>query len=84
MHALHFPFAFITNTTLANYSGYTSSLIKFSLSKLIIYSFITSCLSEAKLFYFYFYFYLTSFESFLIFNPCTITARLTSFILDGL
>ena len=52
MQSRHFPFAFLTSTTLANYSGYSTSLIAPAWRSLPTSSLIVFCLSGAKLFFF--------------------------------
>ena len=49
MQSHHLPFAFLTRTTLANHSGYSTSLIAFALSSLPTSSLIAFCLSGVKL-----------------------------------
>ena len=45
----HLPFAFLTSTTLANHSGYSTSLIAPAWRSLLTSLFISFCLSGAKL-----------------------------------
>ena len=49
MQSLHLPFAFLTSTTLANHSGYSTSLIAPAWKSLPTSSLITFYLSRAKL-----------------------------------
>ena len=49
MQSRHFPFAFLTSTTLANHSGYSASLIAPTWMSLPISSLIAFCLFGAKL-----------------------------------
>ena len=49
MQSRHFPFAFLTRTTLANHSGYSTSLIAFAWRSLPTSSLIAYCLSGALL-----------------------------------
>ena len=49
MQSRHFPFAFLTSTSLANHSGYSTSLIAPAWRSLTTSSFIAFCLSGAKL-----------------------------------
>ena len=49
MQSRHFPFAFLTRTTLANHSGYSTSLIAFSRRSLSTSSLIAFCLCHAPL-----------------------------------
>ena len=53
MQSRHFPFTFLTSTTLANHSGYSTSLIAPAWRSLSTSSFIAFCLSGAKLLLFY-------------------------------
>ena len=48
MQSRHFPFAFLKRTTLANNSGYSTSLIVFGWRSLPTISLITFCLSREK------------------------------------
>ena len=54
MQSRHLPFAFLMRTTLANHSGYSTSLIAFALRSLPTSSLIAFCFSGAKLIIFYF------------------------------
>ena len=49
MQSCHFPFSFLTRTTLANHSGYSPSLIAFAWRSLLTSSLIAFYLSRAKL-----------------------------------
>ena len=49
MQSCHFPFAFLTSTTLANHSGYSTSLMASAWRSLPNSSLIAFCLSGAKL-----------------------------------
>ena len=49
MQSRHLPFAFLTSTTLANHSGYSTSLIAPAWKSLPTSSLIVFCLSRAKL-----------------------------------
>ena len=49
MKSHHFPFAFLTSMTLANHSGYSTSLIAPAWRSLLTSSLIAFCLSRAKL-----------------------------------
>ena len=49
MQSCHFPFAFLTSMTLANHSGYSTSLIAPAWRSLPTSSLIAFCLSGAKL-----------------------------------
>ena len=49
MQSCHLPFAFLTSTTLANHSGYSTSLITPALRSLPTSLLIAFCLSGAKL-----------------------------------
>ena len=53
MQSRHLPFAFLTSTTLANHSGYSTSLISLAWRSLPTSSLIAFCLSGAKLLLFY-------------------------------
>ena len=59
MQSRHLPFAFLTRTTLANQSGYSTSRIALAWRSLLTSSLIAFCLSGAKL---HFYFYFDRFE----------------------
>ena len=48
----HLPFAFLTSTTLANHSGYSTSLIAPACRSMPTSSLMAFCLSGAKLLYF--------------------------------
>ena len=48
MQSLHFPFAFLTRTTLANQSGYSTSQIALAWKSLLTSSLITFCLSRGE------------------------------------
>ena len=52
MQSLHLPFSFLTSTTLANHSGYSTSLIAPAWRSLSTSSLIAFCLSGAKLLFF--------------------------------
>ena len=73
MQSHHLSFAFLTRTTLANHSGYSTSLIAFAWRSLPTSSSIAFCLSGAKLLLFY----LTDLNEGLTFNLWVITARST-------
>ena len=64
MQSRHLPFAFLTSTTLANHSGYSTSLIAPAWRSLSTSSLIAFCLSRAKLL-----FYLTGLKDGLTFSP---------------
>ena len=49
MQSLHFPFAFLTSTTLASHSRYSTSLIAPMCRSLLTSSLMAFCLSGAKL-----------------------------------
>ena len=49
MQSRHFPFAFLTRTTLANQSGYSTSRIALAWRSLLTSLLIAFCLSRAKL-----------------------------------
>ena len=49
MQSRHLPFAFLTSTTLANHSGYSTSLIALARRSLPTSPLIAFCLSGAKL-----------------------------------
>ena len=70
MQSRHFPFAFLTRTTLANQSGYSTSRIALACRSLLTSSSIAFCLSAAKLLLFC----LISLKEGLMFNLCVITA----------
>ena len=69
MHSRHFPFAFLTRTTLSNQSGYTTSRIGLAWRSLLTSSLITFCLSREKLLLFC----LTGLKARLMFSLCVIT-----------
>ena len=71
MQSCHLPFAFLTRTTLANHSGYSTSLIAFSWRSLPTSSLIAFYLSGAKLFLFC----LTSLKEGLTFSLWVIIVR---------
>ena len=73
MQSCHFPFAFLTRTTLANHSGYSTSLIACAWRSLPTSSLIAFYLFGAKLILFC----LTSLQEGLTFNLWVITARST-------
>ena len=73
MQSRHLPFAFLTRTTLANYSGYSTSLIAFAWRSLPTSSLIAFCLSGAKLLLFC----LTVLKKGLTFSLWVITAGST-------
>ena len=60
----HLPLAFLTSTTLANHSGYSTSLIAPAWRSLLTSSFMAFCLSGAKLLRFC----LTGLKDGLVFN----------------
>ena len=70
MQSRHLPFAFLTRTTLANHSRYSTSLISFAWRSLLTSSLIAFCLSGAKLLLFY----LTGLNGGLTFSLWVITA----------
>ena len=70
MQSRHLPFAFLTSTTLANYSRYSTSLIAPAWRSLATSSLIAFCLSGAKLFIFY----LTGLKDGLTFSLCVMMA----------
>ena len=69
MQSRHFPFTFLTRTTLANHSGYSTSLIASTWRSLPTSSLISFYLSGAKLLLFC----LTSLKDGLTFNLWVIT-----------
>ena len=69
----HLPFAFLTKTTLANHSGYSTSLIAFAWRSLPTSSLIAFYLSRAKLLLFC----LTDLKEGLTFNLWVITVEST-------
>ena len=71
MQSRHLPFAFLTRTTLANQSGYSTSRIALAWRSLLTSSLITFFLSGAKLLLFY----LTGLKARLMFCLCVINAR---------
>ena len=71
MQSRHFPFAFLTRITLANHSGYSTSLIASAWRSLSTSSLIAFCLSEAKLLLFC----LTGLKDGLTFNLWVITVE---------
>ena len=71
MQSRHLPFAFLMRTTLANHSGYSTSLITSAWRILTTSSLIAFCLFGAKLLLFC----LTSLKDGLTFNLWVITAR---------
>ena len=71
MQSRHLPLAFLTSTTLASHSGYSTSLIAPAWRSLPTSSFIAFCLSSAKLLLFY----LTGLKDGLTFSLCVITVR---------
>ena len=73
MQSRHLPFAFLTRTTLAKHSRYSTSLIAFAWRSLPTSSLIAFCLSGAKLLLFY----LTSLKEGLTFNLWVIAAGST-------
>ena len=73
MQSRHLPFSFLTRKTLANHSGYSTSLIAFSWKSLPTSSLITFYLSEAKLLLFC----LIGLKEGLTFNLWVITAGST-------
>ena len=66
----HLPFAFLTRTTLANQSGYSTSRMALAWRSLLTSSLIAFCLSAEKLL-----FCLTGLKAGLMFSLCVITAR---------
>ena len=70
MQSRHLPFTFLTRTTLANYSGYSTSLIASAWRSLPTSSLIAFCLFGAKLFFFC----LTGLKDGLTFSLWVITA----------
>ena len=70
MQSRHLSFAFLTRTTLANQSGYSTSRMALSWRSLLTSSLIAFCLYGAKLLLFC----LTSLKEGLMFNLCVITA----------
>ena len=72
MQSHHFPFAFLTRTTLINQSGYSTSRIALAWRSLLTSSLIAFCLSEVKLLLFC----LTGLKEGLMFSLCVITAGL--------
>ena len=73
MQSRHLSFAFLTRTTLANHSGYSTSLIAFAWRSLPTSSLIAFYLSRAKLLLFC----LTKLKEGLTFNLWVITAGST-------
>ena len=69
MQSHHFSFAFLTRTTLANQSGYSTSRIALAWRSLLTFSLIAFYLSRAKLLLFC----LTSLKEGLMFSLCVIT-----------
>ena len=69
MQSCHLPFAFLTRTTLANQSGYSTSRIALAWRSLLTSSLIAFCLFRVKLF-----FYLIGLKEGLMFSLCVITA----------
>ena len=53
MQSRHLPLTFLTSTTLASHSGYSTSLIARALRSLLTSSLMAFCLSGAKLLLFY-------------------------------
>ena len=74
MQSRHLPFTFLTRTTFANHSGYSTSLIAFSWRSFPTSSLIAFYLSRAKLLLFC----LTGLKEGLTFSLWLITGRLTS------
>ena len=72
MQSRHLSFAFLTRTTLASQSGYSTSQIALAWRSLLTSSLITFCLSGAKLLLFC----LTGLKEGLMFSLCVITAGL--------
>ena len=70
MQSRHLSFAFLTRTTLANQSRYSTSRIALACRSLLTSSSIPFCLSEAK----FLLFYLTGLKEGLMFSLCVITA----------
>ena len=73
MQSRHLPFAFLMRTTLANHSGYSTSLIAFAWRSLPTSSLIAFCLYGAKLLIFC----LTGLKEGLTFNLWVIIAGST-------
>ena len=73
MQSRHLSFAFLTRTTLANHSGYSTSLIACAWRSLPTSSLIAFCLSGVKLLLFY----LIDLQEGLAFNLWVITAGST-------
>ena len=73
MQSRHLPFAFLKRTTLANHSGYSTSLIAFAGRSLPTSSLITFYLFREKLLLFY----LTGLKEGLVFNLLAITTGST-------
>ena len=73
MQSRHFSFSFLTRTTLANYSEYSTSVIACAWRSLSTSSLNAFCLFGAKLLLFY----LTGLQKGLTFNLWVITARST-------
>ena len=74
MQSHHFPFAFLTRTTLANESGYSTSLIDLAWRSLLTSSLIAFCLLGTKLLLFC----LKGLNEGLMFSLCVIAAGLIS------
>ena len=70
MQSRHLSFAFLTRTTLANKSGYSTSRIALAWRSLLTSSLIAFCLSRLKLFLFC----LTGLKAGLMFSLCVIIA----------
>ena len=75
MQSRHFPFTFLTRTTLANQSGYSTSRIALAWKSLLTSSLIAFCLSRVKSLFFFF---LTGLKEGLMFSFCVITAGFLS------
>ena len=69
MQSRHFPFSFLTRTTLANQSGYSTSQIALACRSLLTSSLIAFYLSGDKLLLFF----LTGLKEGLMFSLCVIT-----------
>ena len=72
IQSCHLSFSFLTRTTLANQSGYSTSRIALACKSLLTSSSIAFCLSGAKLLLFC----LTGLKEGLMFSLCVITAGL--------
>ena len=72
MQSRHLLFAFLTRTTFANQSGYSTSQVTLALKSLLTSSLIAFCLSRVKLLLFC----LTSLKEGPMFNLCVIATGL--------